>query len=159
MNSPKTTRLVGDRLVELSAPLYRLTYEKLRSGDPGLSYRQYRALVRIEEGYRSVTELSELFGLAMPTVSSSIETLVKKGFVRRDAEAGDRRRIRLSLTEEGRLAVGSSQDQIEVVKELLADSIDELNLSSTEIERFCLAIEHVLTAVRTSRRDMPDGSS
>jgi len=71
----------------------------------GLSVPQFRALgFMYRRGGASLSDMAERMGLALPTASRMVDTLVKRGFVARETSASDRRRVVLSLTGQGRSA-------------------------------------------------------
>lgn len=50
----------------------------------------------------SLGDLAAHMGVTASTMSLHVERLVRRGYVRRDRDAGDRRRVRLRLSEAGR---------------------------------------------------------
>lgn len=90
MASSRYTRLVQAHFDQLDEPL---------------TLRQFRLLVRIANGSESPGELGRLMRLTAPTVSESVDTLVRRGLVARHASMEDRRRQVLVLTAKGNRAL------------------------------------------------------
>jgi DNA-binding MarR family transcriptional regulator len=73
--------------------------------DAGLSPQQYRILKLAGAGGERSARLAEGLAVAKPTLTAIADSLVAAGLARREAEPGDRRVVRLHLTEAGTAAV------------------------------------------------------
>jgi DNA-binding MarR family transcriptional regulator len=73
--------------------------------DAGLSPQQYRILKLAGAGGERSARLAERLAVAKPTLTAIADSLVAAGLARREAEPGDRRVVRLHLTEAGIAAV------------------------------------------------------
>lgn len=73
--------------------------------DSGLSPQQYRILKLAGAGGERSARLAERLAVAKPTLTAIADSLVAAGLARREAEPGDRRVVRLRLTEAGEAAV------------------------------------------------------
>jgi DNA-binding MarR family transcriptional regulator len=73
--------------------------------DAGVSPQQYRMLKLIGEGGERSARLAEKLAVAKPTLTSTADSLVAAGLATRQAEPGDRRVVRLFLTDAGRAAI------------------------------------------------------
>jgi DNA-binding MarR family transcriptional regulator len=71
----------------------------------GLTPQQYRILKLAGAGGERSARLAERLTVAKPTLTATADGLVAAGFMRRDAEPGDRRVVRLCLTLAGRAAL------------------------------------------------------
>jgi DNA-binding MarR family transcriptional regulator len=80
-------------------------FRALERVDAGLTPQQYRVLRLAGAGGERSARLAELLAVAKPTITATADGLVAAGFARRDAEPGDRRVVRLCLTEGGHVAV------------------------------------------------------
>ena len=78
--------------------------------DAGVSPQQYRMLKLIGAGGERSARLAERLAVAKPTLTSTADSLVAAGLVCREAEPGDRRVVRLHLTEAGRAAVARADE-------------------------------------------------
>jgi DNA-binding MarR family transcriptional regulator len=108
-----------------------------------LTPQQYRILKLAGAGGERSAKLAERLAVAKPTLTATADGLVAAGYARRDAEPGDRRVVRLCLTESGRDAVGRADaaytqwldhllaetaqpDQVLHALDLLNDAMDEV---------------------------------
>lgn len=66
-----------------------------------LGDQQIAVLYSLTRGRLLTSELARTFNVTMPTITRAVETLVEKGYVERQPDADDRRRIYLRLTEKG----------------------------------------------------------
>jgi DNA-binding MarR family transcriptional regulator len=73
--------------------------------DAGVSPQQYRMLKLIGAGGERSARLAEKLAVAKPTLTSTADSLVAAGLATRQAEPGDRRVVRLFLTDAGRAAI------------------------------------------------------
>jgi DNA-binding MarR family transcriptional regulator len=80
-------------------------YRALERVDAGLTPRQYRMLKLAGAGGERSARLAEKLAVAKPTLTATADWLVAAGYAEREAEAGDRRVVRLRLTASGREAV------------------------------------------------------
>jgi DNA-binding MarR family transcriptional regulator len=80
-------------------------FRALERIDTGLTAQQYRILKLAGAGGERSARLAERLAVAKPTLTATADGLVAAGYAQREAEAGDRRVVRLSLTEAGRAAL------------------------------------------------------
>lgn len=84
--------------------LYRRVWGALnRPDDPDLSQHERQVLHHLLPHDRvPLTWLAEHLGLPKSTMSVMIKSLAARGFVARDRDAGDERRLAITLTDRGR---------------------------------------------------------
>lgn len=70
-----------------------------------LSVRQYAALRGIQEGATSPGELARLWQVTPAVITGIVDRLESRGMVRRSPDPQDRRKLQLTVTEEGRRAL------------------------------------------------------
>jgi DNA-binding MarR family transcriptional regulator len=73
--------------------------------DAGLTPAQYRIMKMASAGGERSTRLAQRLAVAKPTLTALADGLVAAGYASRTAEPGDRRVVRLTLTEPGRAAL------------------------------------------------------
>ena len=73
--------------------------------ETGLTPPQYRILKLAGAGGERSTRLAQRLAVAKPTLTAIADGLVAAGYAIREAEPGDRRVVRLSLTTAGRAAL------------------------------------------------------
>jgi DNA-binding MarR family transcriptional regulator len=111
----------GQALFELAPRLTRLENAVLRAVDPPLTFRQYRLLERVSDGYATVTALGRLATITLPAISESVDVLVRKGLLARRLNEQDRRESHLNLTDAGSTALEQATLLLEhMAKEILA---------------------------------------
>ena len=74
----------------------RIAFERYQ-----MSEGQFQVLRRIRRGCSTVSSLAEVGGTGLPSVSKVVDVLVKRGYVTRMQNPGDRRKVPLALTKEG----------------------------------------------------------
>ena len=80
-------------------------FRALERVDTGLTPQQYRILKLAGAGGERSARLAERLAVAKPTLTATADGLVAAGYAQREAEAGDRRVVRLRLTATGRAAL------------------------------------------------------
>lgn len=73
--------------------------------DAGLTPAQYRIMKLAGAGGERSTRLAQRLAVAKPTLTALADGLVTAGYASRTAEPGDRRVVRLTLTEAGQAAL------------------------------------------------------
>jgi DNA-binding MarR family transcriptional regulator len=91
---------VAERLLSRAAILVRLLIRQVRSC--GISRNELVSI--LTEGPRRITDLTELEGMAQPTMTLLVKRLEEKGWVRREGLPDDGRVVMVSLTEDGSAA-------------------------------------------------------
>jgi MarR family transcriptional regulator, organic hydroperoxide resistance regulator len=114
---------LGVLLVSASARLNRLYGRVLGQLGISLTYRQHRLLRRVSEGHTSMAELAALGNLTVPTVSESVEGLVRRGLLNRQVNPQNRRQMVLSLTAEGRKAKEAGDVALQTVNDRLLRAV------------------------------------
>jgi DNA-binding MarR family transcriptional regulator len=94
----------ADETISALLAVLRIT-RVLERIDAGMSPQQYRMLKLIGLGGERSARLAERLAVAKPTLTATADSLVAAGLACREAEPGDRRVVRLHLTQAGRQAV------------------------------------------------------
>jgi DNA-binding MarR family transcriptional regulator len=91
---------------------WRRARMRLRSTD-GLSFAQYHLVEPLvdAEAPMSVGELATRAGVAAPTATRMLDSLVRDGLCERTRDEGDRRCVKVSLTADGRRAAAERTRQ------------------------------------------------
>lgn len=118
-------------LLVTTARINRLQDQVLASLDVPLTSRQYRVLARVHQGFTSPTLLARLARRSLPTLSETIEGLVKRGLVERTPSATDRRAVILTLTPKGEKSLHVAEERMEelaneLITALSPDAAEEL---------------------------------
>ncbi len=133
-----------DRAARFVMIVLRL-FRALERVDTDLTPQQYRILKLAGAGGERSAKLAERLAVAKPTLTATADGLVAAGYARRDAEPGDRRVVRLCLTESGRDAVDRADAAYgQWLDQLLAETgepdrvlhaLDVLNQAMDEVRR------------------------
>jgi DNA-binding MarR family transcriptional regulator len=93
---------LAEHLLSRAAVLVRLLVKQVRSSE--ISRTEMEVLSILTEGPRKITELSELEGIAQPTMTLLVKRLQEKGWIRRAGLPEDKRVVLISLTPAGSTA-------------------------------------------------------
>ncbi|MEU0514336.1 MULTISPECIES: MarR family winged helix-turn-helix transcriptional regulator [unclassified Amycolatopsis] len=137
----------GEVLLSFAGRLTRLQTEILAGLDVPLTIRQYRILTRVGAGHTSLMALCRLAHRNPPTMSESVNKLVKQGLLTRETKAADRRTMALALTPEGREAQEAGRLALEKFSAELTAGLDE------RIKDDLLTVMHRIYTETESRLD------
>lgn len=104
--------------------LYRLEVEALESLTVPLSVRQYRILDRVDRQISSMTQLATLARRQLPTISKSVDSLVRQGLLAREPSPTDRRVASLELTATGCKVLGEARDALEALASWVGETFE-----------------------------------
>ncbi len=92
--------------------VFRVIRSELRKyGAKEMSMPQFRTLAFVYRKERaSLSEVADHIGLKLPTMSTLVDGLVDRGLIRRREDPEDRRRMTLTLTEQGRSGFESARE-------------------------------------------------
>src|SRR5690606_26219215 len=123
----------------------RLQDMVLRDMRPSMTFGQFRLLQRVAEGRSTLTEISQVSTLSLPTLSERIEGAVKKGLIRRKASPTDRRVSILVLTKLGTDSVEEASSRLKMLHDWMLGPVEAGTLQS--IRATCLALDERLIAL------------
>jgi DNA-binding MarR family transcriptional regulator len=86
---------------------------ELAAATVDLTLSQYRVLALLGEGREAASALADKLAVSRPSVTGVIDGLVARQLVTRQHDEGDRRRIGLDLTGEGRRLLATADAEIE----------------------------------------------
>ncbi len=112
----------------------RLLVKQVRSRE--ISRTEMEVLSILREGPRRITELTELEGVAQPTMTLLVKRLQEKGWVEREGLPDDGRVVMISLTEAGDAAQQRFRAQF-----LQAMRTDLQELSDQQLQALSTATE------------------
>lgn len=113
----------GEMLLLAVSRMHRVQIELLQQLEIPLTLRQFRILERVSQGYASLSDLSKLVHRSLPTVSESVDGLMRRTLLVRRTCPTDRRIAELSLTDQGRTAVQLGRS---CLHEIAANFVDSL---------------------------------
>ena len=97
----------------------------LESTDSGLTLPQYRMLTALSEGGERSARLAERLTIRKPTVTALADGLVAAGYAQREGEPGDRRIVRLHITDAGRAALAKAEEAYATRLEAVLDDVPD----------------------------------
>jgi DNA-binding MarR family transcriptional regulator len=131
---------VAEHLLSRAAVLVRLLVKQVRSSE--ISRTEMEVLSILKDGSRNITELTELEGIAQPTMTLLVKRLQEKEWVRREGLPQDGRVAVISLTKAGRTA--QEQFRAQFVAALRADLQE---LSDQQLQELSAATEALCSFV------------
>jgi DNA-binding MarR family transcriptional regulator len=93
----------------------RAVSSELRRGSQYVTPSHLGSLAALARGPSTLSGLSEILAVSLPTMSNSVTTFVKRGWVKRKQATDDRRFIRVELTEKGWKALADIRNRVELV--------------------------------------------
>ena len=93
------------KLLEVMPLVMRTVAAELRAAGELPAPAHFPLLHMLSERPRTLSELAAFRGVSLPSMSSSVTTLVGRGWVRRSAPQADRRVVMLEVTAGGRAAL------------------------------------------------------
>ena len=126
------------QLMDTVPLIMRMLRREIRSRRPGdLSVPQFRVLAFLSRnGGSALSDVANHIGLMRPTISKMIETLVRRGLVKRDIADRDRRFVSLSLTDSGSSLINQARRE---TRSRLAELLK--SLSQKDLERIAGAMD------------------
>ncbi|MCU1389128.1 MAG: hypothetical protein JWL72_2466, partial [Ilumatobacteraceae bacterium] len=124
-------------------------------GTGDLSLPQYRVLGLLSSGEERASLLAARLSVAKPTLTSLVDSLVERGFVVRETLHGDRRAVRLSITEAGRATLTASALQLRTVLDTVLDRCADPAVALAGLEQLGAALDS-LWAARLAEQPVGD---
>jgi DNA-binding MarR family transcriptional regulator len=112
-----------------------------------LSLAQFRVLAVVAGGDERSSLIAERLAVAKPTVTAVVDGLCERGYLAREAVAGDRRSQRLVVTARGRAALAAAHDAMADALERVLAGRDGRDAVLTSLAR----LDDALTAYFTER--------
>ncbi|MDX2160207.1 MAG: MarR family winged helix-turn-helix transcriptional regulator [bacterium] len=124
--------------------------EEILNGHPaGISNLQFGLLMSLRQEAQTSRELSRMFGLDPSTLVPSVNGLVTKGYVQRGTDLQDRRRVPLSITEQGHALIAAIMNHLhDQTHDIIVASLQQMG-ESKQAQLIALLRELIL--------GLPDG--
>jgi DNA-binding MarR family transcriptional regulator len=113
-------------------------------GEYGLDFKDFVTLISVSEGVHFPKFICQRLSMSASDVSRILENLSKNGFVTRELDAEDSRRIKVTLTERGETVLNTARGRIE---QLFSD-VEQI-LPADELERFSNSLVQIQHIIRT----------
>jgi DNA-binding MarR family transcriptional regulator len=130
---------VAEHLLSRAALLVRLLVKQVHSRE--ISRTEMEVLGILTEGPRRITELTELEGIAQPTMTLLVKRLQEKGWVQREGLPDDGRVVMISITKAGSTAQQKLRAQFLTamrgdLQELTGQQLEELSAATETLSSF-----------------------
>lgn len=136
---------IAEQLPSRAVVLVRLLVKQVRNRE--ISRTEMEVLSILTEGPRRITELTELEGIAQPTMTLLVKRLEERGWVQREGLPDDGRVVMISLTEAG----GAAQQRFRA-RFLEAMRTDLQELSDQQLQALSVATETLSSFVDNLRQ-------
>jgi DNA-binding MarR family transcriptional regulator len=130
----------------MAADLPTLTVARLsrvleNHGPGDLSLSQYRVLGLLSSGHERAGDLAARLAVTKPTLTALVDGLVERGYVVRETPAGDRRAVRVSITDAGRAAADAAGRAFRAVLEDVLGYCDDAEAVLDALDRLRVALD------------------
>jgi DNA-binding MarR family transcriptional regulator len=109
MEEPDYKSVVNDILIDMFNDILRVEHKAIESADlMPLSMSELHIIEAVgdDNGNCIMSDIARRLRITLPTLTAAADRLEEKGYVVRRRSSSDRRRVSVSLTDEGRLAYG-----------------------------------------------------
>lgn len=113
MNSPQAQTAARELLNVVMLVMRTVAADMRRSPRP-LGPPQMGSLTRIAAGPCTMSDLARHLAVSLPTISKSVDLLVRRGWIERWVDKGDRRQTMVRLTPRGRRVLTSIKHRAEL---------------------------------------------
>jgi DNA-binding MarR family transcriptional regulator len=132
-------------LVEAVRAMSRLSRIVERASDE-LSFADYRVMSAIAEGEARASRLASRLLLGKPTISSTVDSLSRRGLIVKSTVEGDNRAVELALSAEGALLFERMEARMVRQLELLASRTPEPAVVVRSLVQLGVVIEESMAA-------------
>jgi DNA-binding MarR family transcriptional regulator len=120
---------IADDLLALM-PFYHKHIMKTGYGITGLQAAQYRVLgVLMKAGTLPTSEIGKRLYISKPYMTALVDTLIEGGYVERQPDPKDRRKVNISITEKGKKHLRQSVSLYKKDLKILLSTLDEKDVS------------------------------
>jgi DNA-binding MarR family transcriptional regulator len=126
---PRHRHQATTELVDVVNLVTQMFWSDLRQSDQRIELTQWATLRRIGRSPCTMSELARHKGVGLPTISKSVDMLVRRGWVERWIDKTDRRQTLVRLTANGRKVLADSRAHLE---ELLDARLSSMSAAQRE---------------------------
>ena len=134
---PRSRHQASAELVDVVNLVTQLFWADLRRSNHQLELTQWASLRRISRSPCTMSALARHKGVGLPTISKSVDMLVRKGWVERWIDKADRRQTLVRLTASGRRVLADSRARLEELldRQLAVLSAAERDALASQLHR------------------------
>jgi len=126
---PRSQKTGTGELVDVVYLVMQIIWADMRRSRRAIEPSQWATLRRISRGPCTMSEVARHKGVSLPTISKSVDMLVRRGWVERFVDDTDRRQTLVRLTSGGRKVLADCRRRVEV---LLAEKLAVLTPQERE---------------------------
>lgn len=156
--SESNESLPADRVRSAVDTLVRLR-RVLERCDTGLTLPQYQLLSMVKSGGERSARLAEKLAVRKPTLTAAADSLVAAGLLEREADPGDRRVVRIRITDAGLAALAHAEDALAAAVEPILRETGDGEAALDCFERLGGALDRRFEAHRARMRAVVDGAA
>jgi DNA-binding MarR family transcriptional regulator len=123
---PQTYELFGDSLEELIRAVLKASGRGVPGGETELTLSQYFVMNAMADEALTVSEVARVARVAVPTATRALRALETRGFVDRERnEEEDRRLVTVALTRSGRAVLDEKRTWVKARQREIFDGLSE----------------------------------
>ncbi len=146
----------AELLTDVVPRLYRVLRAALDEDGSLPSLEQLRVMARIAGGVRHASTLASARQMRVSAITPLIDGLARRGWLVRQTEEGDRRRVRLELTPAGRRALEAGRRRAgERLREVLRHG--DTHDAAIDVAAVAAWLEHAVERYDEARLGQPTG--
>ena len=126
---PRSQKTGTGELVDVVYLVMQIVWADMRRSRRAIEPSQWATLRRISRGPCTMSEVARHKGVSLPTISKSVDMLVRRGWVERFVDDTDRRQTLVRLTGGGRKVLADCRRRVEL---LLAEKLAVLTPQERE---------------------------
>ncbi|GAB3614586.1 MarR family winged helix-turn-helix transcriptional regulator [Humibacter ginsengisoli] len=126
---------------------------------PELSLADFRVLSAVAEGEARASRLAHRLALGKPAISSTVDSLVRRGLLSKQAHDADQRATDLVLTASGEVARSAAEQALVAVVTQLVDDTDDAAATLTALASLETAIERRQASIAAARHAAAVGAA
>ena len=148
---PTDTQDLARLLFDTTPAVMRAMGAQARQGKHSFFHNHFRVLWQLSHQDCSVSELARRNGVSLPSMSSTAQTLVERGWLERIRSQHDRRMVRLRTSRKGRQVLVSERERM---TGWLATQLDALSADEQKnLHAGLLALKRVFEGAWGSPKD------
>ena len=141
-------RAAARKFWEVVPNVMRAIFAETRRGGHNLAPNHFRILRALSVKSCNLSELAEHQDVSLPSMSSTVQTLVERGWLTRERSLDDRRAVDLRVTPKGHRVLA---DEYERLLSWMAKRLESLDHNEIErVEQGLDTLLHLFEEVRTS---------
>lgn len=123
---------IAGQIVGIIPAIFRTLAPEIKCVGGTVTHSHFRILHMLAIHPYNLSELAERQAVTLATMSNSVDILEQRGWICRNPEINDRRKIRVELTEEGNQILEECHQQLLTRLQQKLNDLDDFELSQLE---------------------------